>query len=141
MVMQVGLQRRVPLDEFVVVYERRILAQLFGDFRMRLEKIVEPRKFLPCGVVVLSASVIPAPVVVVVPVSVVTSAVVAVIVITPIRVAITILAALEAFLTLHELIRVLLEFLPNRRMILQVILKLRMAPQEIVIIYKRRIAP
>src|ERR1700733_5208899 len=106
---------------------------------MRLQKIVEPRKFLPRGVV-LPASVIAAAVVVV-PVSVVTSAVVAVIVISPIRVAIPILAALEAFLTPHELIRMLLEFLPNRRMILQIILKLRMAPQEIVIIYKRRIAP
>ena len=43
MLLQVRLQRRMAFQKFLVVYQRRIFAQLFGRFPMAIEKLVERR--------------------------------------------------------------------------------------------------
>src|SRR5580692_1562161 len=59
MVLQIGLERRMPLHKVVVVYERRILANISGEFGMAVQKLIEARQFLTRGVVVLHRRSIP----------------------------------------------------------------------------------
>src|SRR5260370_840777 len=42
---EVGLERRVASKELLIVYQRRIVANLFGDFAVIVEEFVETAKF------------------------------------------------------------------------------------------------
>jgi hypothetical protein len=52
MLLQIFLQRAVIFDKLLVIRQRRILAQLFCDFGMAVEKAVKCRKLLPRDTVV-----------------------------------------------------------------------------------------
>jgi hypothetical protein len=53
MLLHERLQRGMIFHEFVVVDERRILPNLFGNLAVAVEELVKPREFLACNVGVL----------------------------------------------------------------------------------------
>src|ERR1035438_4548358 len=52
MLLQIGLQRRMLLYEFAIVYQRRVLANLFGDLGMTVQEAIETRQFASRGVII-----------------------------------------------------------------------------------------
>src|SRR6267154_6560497 len=51
MLLQILLQVAVFFDKLLVIYERRILAQLFGNARVRVQEIIEAGELSPSHVV------------------------------------------------------------------------------------------
>src|SRR5260370_1181995 len=57
-VLKVGLQSRMFLQELLVIQQRGILADLFGKFTMAIEKLVEVGEFLSRDIAVLHGLVV-----------------------------------------------------------------------------------
>ncbi len=55
MVLQIGLQGRVVLQELLIVGERRIFAELFGSFPVRIEELIKTGKLATLAVAILVA--------------------------------------------------------------------------------------
>lgn len=56
MVLQKGLQFRMPLYVILIVHERRIAAKLLGNFLVAVQKLIKARQFLACNVAVWRSS-------------------------------------------------------------------------------------
>src|SRR5258708_29610592 len=56
MVLQKGLQFRMPLYVILIVHERRIVAELLGDFLVAVQKLIKARQFLARNVAVWRSS-------------------------------------------------------------------------------------
>src|SRR6266481_6191988 len=55
-VLQKGLQFRMPLYVILIVHERRIVAKLLGNFLVAVQKLIKARQFLVCNVAVWRSS-------------------------------------------------------------------------------------
>src|SRR6202051_762303 len=58
MVLQKGLQFRMPLYVILIVHERRIVAKLSGNFLVAVQKLIKARQFLARNVAVWRGSVL-----------------------------------------------------------------------------------
>src|SRR4029077_18501027 len=56
MVLQKGLQFRMPLHVVLIVHERRIVTKLLGNFLVAVQKLIKARQFLACNVAVWRSS-------------------------------------------------------------------------------------
>src|SRR5580693_6071991 len=58
MVPQIGLQCGMVLHEFLVIHQRRILAQLLGGFAVSVQELIEARQFFAVGAIAIVLAVI-----------------------------------------------------------------------------------
>src|ERR1700733_106360 len=107
-ILQICVQRGVSAFEFLIVYQGRVFAKLFGNFAMTVKELVEARNLTAGGVVVATATIATA---VVVTVTIAVAAVVAIFVVT------SVFPAIIATFQAHEGVRVFLYLLADLRVI------------------------
>src|SRR5271155_4431298 len=55
MILQISLQRRMPVHKIIVIYQRRVFANVAGDFGMAVQELIEVCEFLAGSVVALES--------------------------------------------------------------------------------------
>lgn len=56
-VLEISLQRRMLVHKLVIVQKRRIAANLFGNFAMAVEEMIEIRDFISVAVITIAATI------------------------------------------------------------------------------------
>ncbi len=111
MILQIGLQGRMVLYPFLVVRQRRVLAELFRNFAMVIKELVEACQLaMSCVAVARGLSTVT-----------------------------VVFALVIAVFGVHEGARIGAQLLSNRWMFLQVGLQLRMGLQKLSITHQRRV--
>src|SRR5438477_1129461 len=114
--LQIALQRWMLLHELLVIHQRGILPQLFGDFRMAVEESIHAGQ-LPAH---HTAAILP-------------------LIDLALPLVEAIVALLETLFLLHKGVGIFAELFPHVRMLLQITLQGRVLVNEFAVIYQRGI--
>ena len=148
------LQSRMIRNKFLVIYERRILLQLFRDLRMAVHKGIHIAELasghvrLTASAVIISVSV-PVPIAIHITSSVKVAVSISVAVLTLIliwtlililsSVLLAIIAAVKSLLLVHDRVRILRQLFAHFRMLLKIMLQIAMALEKLLVVDQRRI--